>query len=125
PVRVLPTGRRPGDVARSAARLAAALRRRPQRADVLLANGVKAAAVAAPAGRLAGVRCVWVKHDHSFDGLGSAALGRLVDGVIATSPSLAAATGRADVTVVPPPRPDPPLEPAAARTVLAAYGLDA
>lgn len=125
PVRVLPTGRRPGDVARSAARLAAALRRRPDRPDVLLANGVKAAAVAAPAARLAGVRCVWVKHDHSFDGVVTAALARLVDGVIASSPTLAVATRGADVTVVPPPRPDPPLARGPARMALAEHGLDA
>jgi glycosyltransferase involved in cell wall biosynthesis/GT2 family glycosyltransferase len=123
PVRVLPTGRRPVDLGRSAARLAAALRRRDP-VDLVLANGVKAALVAAPAARLAGLRCVWVKHDHSCDGIVTAALARLVDGLVASSPSLAAACGRADVTVVPPPRPDPPLTRERARTALAGHGLD-
>ena len=124
PVRVLPTGRRPLELARSSVRLAAALRG-PQLPDLVVANGVKAALVAAPAARLAGLRCVWVKHDHSFDGVVTATLARLVDAVIATSPSLAAALGRAEATVVPPPRPDPPLPRGTARATLAAHGLDA
>ena len=35
--------------------------------DVVLANGVKAAAVAVPAGLAASVRTVWVRHDFSWD----------------------------------------------------------
>jgi glycosyltransferase involved in cell wall biosynthesis len=138
PVRLLPVGRHPADLLRGAGQLAAVLRRPPhadrphadrphadrRRADLVLANGVKAALVAAPAARLAGVRCVWVKHDHSFDGPLTATLERLVDDVIATSPSLAAACRRPDVPVVPPPRPDPPLSREPARAVLAARGLD-
>jgi len=123
PVRVLPTGRRPVELARSSARLAGWLRAsRP--VDLVLANGVKAALVAAPAARLAGIRCAWVKHDHSCDGRLTALLGRLVDGVLATSPSLAAAAGRPDAVVVPPPRPPRPLPGELARVALAGYGLD-
>jgi glycosyltransferase involved in cell wall biosynthesis len=124
PARVLPTGRRPVDLARSATRLARLLRADRRPPDVVLANGVKAAVVAAPAARLAAVRCVAVKHDHSYDGPLVNVLARLVDGVVATSPTLAAAAGRADVAVVPPPRPPRPLPRETARLMLAGYGLD-
>jgi len=127
PSRLLPTGRRPGELGRSAVRLAGWLRTGPPGAgppEVVLANGVKAALVAAPAARLAAVRCGWVKHDHSYDGWLTAGLARLVDGVVAASPSLAAAAGRADAAVVPPPRPARPLPRELARRSLAGYGLD-
>src|SRR6266550_2359847 len=122
PVRLLPTGRRPVGLARSAARLAGWLRAGAP--ELVLANGVKAAWVAAPAARLAAVRCAWVKHDHSYDGRRTAVLARLVDGVLATSPSLAAASGRPDAVVVPPPRPARPLPRELARVALAGCGLD-
>jgi glycosyltransferase involved in cell wall biosynthesis/GT2 family glycosyltransferase len=103
PTTVLATGRRAWDVAATAAAVAARLRRR--RPEVVLANGVKAAAVAVPAGRLAGVRVVWVKHDLSFDAWLARPLGRLADHVVAVSAGVAAAVRRPDVTVIPPPRP--------------------
>jgi glycosyltransferase involved in cell wall biosynthesis len=132
PVRLLPTGRRPVELARSSARLAGWLRAGASRprgtpgrpTELVLANGVKAALVAVPAARLAAVRCAWVKHDHSYDGRLTALLGRLVDGVLATSPSLAAVAGRPDTVVVPPPRPARPLPRELARVALAGYGLD-
>jgi glycosyltransferase involved in cell wall biosynthesis/GT2 family glycosyltransferase len=124
PVEVLPAGRRPVDLARAVRRLA--YRLRGDRPEIVLANGVKAAVVAAPAAILAGVRCVWAKHDHSFDGRLATLLARLVDGVVATSPTLATASGRPDAVVVPPPRPArPPLPRAAARAVLARSGVSA
>ncbi len=127
PTEVLPTGRRAADLAHTTLRLARRFDRPGQRPDVVLANGVKAAAVAAPAARLSAVRCVWVKHDHSYDGRPVAKMvARLVDGVVATSPTLAAASGRTDALVVPPPRADrPPLPRQAAREILAHGGLDA
>jgi glycosyltransferase involved in cell wall biosynthesis/GT2 family glycosyltransferase len=103
PATVVPTGRRGRDIAGAAAAVAVRLRR--QRPEVVLANGVKAAAVAAPAGRLAGVRVVWVKHDLSFDARLARPLGRLADHVVAVSEGVAAAVRRPDVTVIPPPRP--------------------
>jgi glycosyltransferase involved in cell wall biosynthesis len=103
PVTVTRTGRRSWDVARTAATVAAQLRRR--RPEVVMANGVKAAAVAVPAGRLAGVRVVWVKHDLSFDARLARPLGLLSDHVVAVSDGVAAAVRRPDVTVIPPPRP--------------------
>lgn len=123
-VRVLPTGRHPHQLAATSARLARLLRRGDRRPELLLANGVKAAAVAAPAGRLAGVRCVWVKHDHSYDGRRTALLARLVDGVVATSAPLAQASRRPDAVVVPPPRPDRPRSRDLARLMLGPHGLD-
>ncbi|HEX2040656.1 MAG TPA: glycosyltransferase, partial [Acidimicrobiales bacterium] len=65
PVEVLPTGRRPVDIAVASLRLARRWRR--SSADVALANGVKPAAVAVPAGRLVGMPVVWMKHDFSYD----------------------------------------------------------
>jgi glycosyltransferase involved in cell wall biosynthesis len=103
PVTVVPTGRRGREVAWSAATVATRLRR--HRPEVVMANGVKAAAVAVPAGRLAGVRVVWVKHDLSFDARLARPLGRAADHVVAVSDGVAAAVRRPDVTVIPPPRP--------------------
>jgi glycosyltransferase involved in cell wall biosynthesis/GT2 family glycosyltransferase len=120
--RVLPTGRSGAAVARSARRLAGWLRADPP--AVVLANGVKAAAVAAPAARLAGVRCCYAKHDHSYDRSLSPVLARMVDGVVATSPSLAAASGRPGAVVVPPPRPPRPRPRDMARLLLGTHGLE-
>ena len=124
PVSVLATGRRPGEIAHTVRRLACRLK--TSRPDIVLGNGVKAAALAAPAAKLAGVRCVWAKHDHSFDGRPTGALvARLVDGVVVASPTLAAPSGRPHAVVVPPPRAArPPLSREAARAVLARSGVD-
>jgi glycosyltransferase involved in cell wall biosynthesis/GT2 family glycosyltransferase len=112
PVTVVPTGARPADAGLAALRLTRLLRAR--RPDLVLANGVKGALAAAPAARLAGVRSVWVKHDHTFDGPLTRTLGRLVDGVVATSRTLADSSGRADAIVVEPPPPATELLPRAA-----------
>ena len=103
PVRVLPTGPSGPAVARTAVALTRELR--SSDADVLLANGVKAAAVAVPAARLAGVPVAWMKHDFSLDATLARPLGRLADLVLANSAAVAEATGRDDAVVVPPPRP--------------------
>lgn len=125
PASIVVTGRHPVGLARTVCRLAQRIR--ASRPDIVLANGVKAAALAAPAARLAGVRCVWVKHDHSFDGKPIAGLvARMVDGVVVTSPTLAVPSGRPDAVVVPPPRAvHPPLPRAAAQAELARSGVDA
>ncbi|MDT5025474.1 MAG: hypothetical protein QOE61_1900 [Micromonosporaceae bacterium] len=124
PVSVLATGRRPAEMANTVLRLARRLK--TSRPDIVLSNGVKAAALAAPAAKLAGVRCVWAKHDHSFDGRPTGALvARLVDGVVVASPTLAKPSGRPHAVVVPPPRAArPPLSRDAARAVLAGSGVD-
>jgi glycosyltransferase involved in cell wall biosynthesis len=103
PVTVLDTGARGRDVLASAVAVARRLHR--DRPDVVLANGVKAAAVAVPAGRIAGVRVVWAKHDYFHDVPLGRLLGRLVDGLVAPSAGLAEAVGRSDAVVVPGPRP--------------------
>lgn len=91
--------------------------------DAVLANGVKAAAVAIPAARLASARVVWYKHDFSFDDRLAPLLARWADAVIANSNSVAHATKRTDVVVIPPPRPLPPYPPAEARSILEKKGL--
>lgn len=119
PTSLIPTGRRAFDLARSSLQLARLLR--VNGSELVLANGVKAALVAAPAARAAGARCVWVKHDHTLDGPVMALLARLTDGCVAVSPELAAASRQAAL-VVPPPRPVPPLPAAQARARLGVRG---
>lgn len=103
PVTVLPTGRTGGAVLGRAGSLVRRLRR--SGADVVLANGVKAAAAVVPACRLAGVPVCWAKHDFSWDRHLAPVLGRLSTTVLATSAAVAGATRRADAVLVPPPRP--------------------
>ena len=91
--------------------------------DIVYANGIKAATVALPAARLAGVRAVWYKHDFSHDRWLAAALAMLADRVLAISPEVAAATRRRDAVVVPPPRPAAPAGREEAIATLTAHGL--
>ncbi len=70
--RVRRTGPRPVDLVAAALDLRRVLRE--VEPDVVLANGIKAAAAVAPVAWSAGVPLVWVRHDPSFD----ASLGRLV-----------------------------------------------
>ncbi len=122
PVEVLPTG--PGGRAMTTRSLDLARRLRRSDADVVLANGVKAAAVAVPAARLTGVPVAWAKHDFSWDRELARPLGALSDLVVATSAAVGAATGRRDALLVPPPRPAAPAASAAdARTFWAAHGV--
>ena len=120
---VNPTGPGPVTIARAAMRLTRRLR--ADQPDLVLANGIKAATVVAPAALLAGVRFVWCKHDHSFDGrLLTKVMARLADGVVAGSPSLARAAGVVNPIVVVSPRSDRPLQPRdLARATLAGAGL--
>lgn len=120
-VGVLPTGRRAGQVARTSMRLLADLRRR--RPDVVLSNGVKAAAAATPAARLARVPSVWAKHDFAWDRRLGRPLGRLSDVVVAVSRGVAQATGRDDVVLVPPASRIDPVSREEARPVVATWGV--
>jgi glycosyltransferase involved in cell wall biosynthesis/GT2 family glycosyltransferase len=86
PVRSLPSGKRGADIAIAALGLVRLLR--DDRPDILLCNGVKSAAVGVLAGRLAGVRSAWCKHDFVFDEHLGRVLARLADGVIASSEEL-------------------------------------
>ncbi|RJK97909.1 glycosyltransferase [Vallicoccus soli] len=123
PVRVLPVGPRPADLARAAPEVHRVLRRLDP--DVVLANGVKAqAAVAVPAS-VQGVPVVWVKHDYSHDRALARPLGRLATRVVTTGDGVADATGRDDVVLVPPPRPPDPLPRAAAQAELRRRGVPA
>ena len=121
-VEVLPTG--PGGWAMATRAVDLARRLRRSDTDVVLANGVKAAAVAVPAARLAGVPVAWAKHDFSWDRELGRPLGALSDLVVATSAAVGAATGRRDALLVPPPRPAAaPASAAAARTFWAEHGV--
>lgn len=121
PVTVHETGTSPLSLARPVRWLAGELRRR--RPDVVLANGIKAQLVAGPAGRIAGVASVWVKHDHSFDRWLARPVGRLSTRVVAAVEELGEPVRRADVVVVPPPVLQPPATRAEARAHLASLGL--
>lgn len=103
PTRVVQTGARGRDLVAATVDVARLLR--ADRPEVVLANGVKAAAVALPASWAAGTAALWVKHDLSFDRLLAWPLGRIADGVIAVSARAGAAVRREDVTVLAPPRP--------------------
>ncbi|MBD8869499.1 glycosyltransferase [Nocardioides donggukensis] len=121
-VQVLPTGPGGRSVATRARDLARRLRRSDT--DVVLANGVKAALVAVPSARLAGVPVAWAKHDFSWDRELARPLGALSDLVVATSAAVGAATGRRDALLVPPPRPaGTPASAIDARTFWAAQGV--
>ncbi|MFD0274848.1 glycosyltransferase [Kitasatospora sp. NPDC127111] len=119
---VRPTGRTTPAIAATGAWLARRLR--AARPDVVLANGVKAAVVTAPAARLAGVRCLWAKHDHSFDGPPMRLLAAATDGCVATEQGLVRASHDPRAVLVPVPAPDgPALSPAAARAELGRHGV--
>lgn len=120
-VQVQPTGSTGLAVAGSALRLARTLRH--DLPDVVLANGVKAAAVAVPAARLAGVRVLWAKHDFAHDATLSGPLGRWADGVVAVSAAVAEATGRTDVALAPPVAVHTPAPREEARTFWAERGV--
>ncbi|MDQ1445275.1 MAG: hypothetical protein QOI20_1739 [Acidimicrobiaceae bacterium] len=122
-VRVREVGTQPWSLAAPVFGLARELRAGD--ADVVLANGVKAALVAVPAARLAGVPVVWAKHDHMYDDVVARPLARLADGVVGAVEELVESCGRADAVVVPPPRPDrPPAPRDAAKTFWRQAGVD-
>ncbi|MCX5328562.1 glycosyltransferase [Streptomyces sp. NBC_00140] len=99
-------------------------RLRADRPDVLLANGVKAALAAAPAAWLAGIRCVWAKHDHMFDGPLMAVLATMTDGCVATEADLLGASRHSKAVLVPFPAPGPStLSPETARAELIRRGV--
>ncbi|MCI3270490.1 glycosyltransferase [Streptomyces cylindrosporus] len=98
-----PTGRSVRALAGTASWLARRLR--ADAPDVILANGVKAATVAAPAARLTGVPCVWAKHDHSYDGFLTRVLATVTDACIGTEPGLIAASHHPRAALVPVPAP--------------------
>lgn len=118
PVDVMSVGPRPVDLVRAVPRL----RTRVAGADVVWANGLKSAAVAAPGRALGGPPVVWVKHDRSYDASLARPLGRVVRRVVAVSSVIAAPVGRDDVVVVPPPLPaDDPADRDTARVALLAH----
>lgn len=121
PVTVCPVSRRPAEVVRTVWRLQGRLRwARPQ---VVLSNGVKAQAVAGPVSFCLRLPTVWVKHDHRHDRWLAHPLGRLTTRVVATCRQVGEPVRRADVTVLEPPRPPPPLPRPVARGLLRDLGV--
>lgn len=120
PVAVHEVGRQPWSLALPIVQVARRLARSD--ADVVLANGVKAAIVAAPAARLAGVPVVWAKHDHMYDRRVARPLARVVDGLVGAVEELLEPCGRADAVVIPPPRPD--VSPASREEARLFWGFD-
>lgn len=104
PVELHAIGRNPWDVPAPILWLARRLRADPP--DVVLGNITKAQLVVGPAGRLAGVPTVWAKHDHGYDRLLAAPLGRISDRVIGGVEEVAAPARRSDAVIIPPPLPD-------------------
>nr|WP_246304603.1 glycosyltransferase [Nocardioides thalensis] len=101
PVVRLPSKSRATGLARVAARMPAALRR--LQPDVVLAHGVKAALLAAPAARALGIPVVWVRHDASYERLTNL-IDRMTDGQVSTSDWLTRGRSTRHGLVVNPPR---------------------
>jgi glycosyltransferase involved in cell wall biosynthesis len=91
PVEVLPTSPRPPGIVRSALRLRRLLRR--ARPDVVHADGIKGALVAVLATIGGGPPVIWVKHDFSWDGVLTRAVGRRCRVIVAVSAALAEPLG--------------------------------
>jgi glycosyltransferase involved in cell wall biosynthesis len=99
-------------------------RLRRDRADLVVANGVKAAVAAVPAARARRLPVVWVKHDYFHDRWLARPLGAAATRVVATDPEVGKTAGRSDVLVVPPPRPvSPPADREQAIRFWAARGI--
>lgn len=123
PTEVLPTGPSAGAILRAGLRLPRHLR--ASATIVVLANGVKAAAVAAVGGRLARVPVVWAKHDFSHDRRLGRRLARQVDLVIGTSRAVVESVGVPSAPVLSPPRPStPPADVTAAQRFWRDRGID-
>ena len=88
PPRIVPTGRGPGSILLAAWRVRRMLLRRHGGADVVHANGVKAALVCALASIGSTVPIVWVKHDFSWDGPLGRAIARRCRSVVGVSASV-------------------------------------
>ncbi|WP_181410943.1 glycosyltransferase [Nocardioides humi] len=113
PVVVLPDERSAAGLLRTQARILPHLRR--IRPDVVVAHGVKAALVTAPAARSLGLPVVWVRHDASFSGRLVGLLDRITDGQVSTSSWLVEGRDPRNGLVLHPPRMPAPLTRAAAR----------
>jgi glycosyltransferase involved in cell wall biosynthesis len=118
-VTVVPTSARLPGIVLAASRLRRLVRRSGP--DVIHANGIKAALVAAITGAGVGVPIVWVKHDFSWDGWRARAIARRCDRVVGVSTAvLRELSGRVPVPlhVVPPGIADASVDRAAARNAV-------
>ena len=117
PVTTVPNERRATRLPRVAALVGAQLRR--SLPDVVVAHGVKAGLVTAPAARALGVPFAWVRHDASFSGRLTDLLDRVSDGQVATSSWLFEGRRTANPLVLNPPRMGAPESRESARSRLA------
>lgn len=101
PTTVRRTGPRPADLAAAARDLRRVLR--DVQPDVVLANGIKAAAAVAPVAWSAGVPLVWVRHDPSFDATLARVVHRLATRTVTVTPQGGADVEHEGAVVVPPP----------------------
>lgn len=115
-VTTVPDARTPRRLLRLVPQVMTALRRR--RPDVVVAHGVKAALVAAPAARALGIPVVWVRHDASFSGRVVGLLDRLTDAQVTTSAWLLQGRAPRRSLVLNPPRMPEPLPREVARAEL-------
>ncbi len=102
-VTTVPTGRTLRDLVRATRHIRNLVRN--WMADVIVADGVKAATLGVGAAPLARVPVVWIKHDHAYDHTLGWVLARTVRAVAGTSTELVAAAGRPHAPVLPVPRP--------------------
>ena len=116
PVTVLAAERTAPRLALASARVLSVLR--GGRPDVVVAHGVKAALVAAPAARMLGIPVVWVRHDASFPGRLVSLLDRLTDGQVSTASWLTDGRATSNGIVLNPPRMGAPLPRDVARELL-------
>jgi glycosyltransferase involved in cell wall biosynthesis len=119
PVHTVPTGPSGHHLARSAARLRRLLRTVDP--DVVLANGIKAAAVVVPPARTLGVPVAWVQHDPSFASTLVPAVAALADLTVTVDP--VAATEHSRWVHLPPPLLAEPLPRDEANAALARLGV--
>ncbi|WP_299444479.1 glycosyltransferase [uncultured Phycicoccus sp.] len=119
--RVRSTGPRPADLVAAALDLRRVLRE--VEPDVVLANGIKAAAAVAPVAWSAGVPLVWVRHDPSFDATLGRVVHRLATRTVTVTPRGGADVEHEGAVVVPPPLLAEPLPRIDARRRLLALGV--
>ncbi len=122
-VTVIPTGPSGRDMVATAWRLRSEFKRLDP--DVVLANGIKAAAADIPVTSWLGVPSVWVRHDPNFDLTLGRMAGRLASKVIVVAPATPHEERRLRPIFIPPPLVTEPLPRSLARQRLFELGVPA
>lgn len=118
---LIPTGPRGQDVVATAIKIRSIFKSTDP--DVVLANGIKAAAAAIPVASWLGVPSVWVRHDPNFDLTLGRIAGRLASKVIVVAPATSIEERRLRPIFIPPPLTTEPLAPTLARERLLELGV--